>query len=174
MWHFVPVKSIEELVDKGISAVEVLTVEDDTDNALLFIVLWVIDALVTAALEPANAVDDDDVASEVNTDDAVTPFVVAVVEVAIVTFDVAVVTVDVVTTGMNAVVVEAVVAVEEVVGGAAGVVAALVVDAVVAGAPLVVGEAPVALVVALVVPVVDLVVELGDTSSIGRKICSNF
>ncbi len=39
MWHFVPVKSIEELVDKGISAVEVLTVEDDTDNALLFIVL---------------------------------------------------------------------------------------------------------------------------------------
>ncbi len=38
MWHFIPVKSIEEVVDKGISAVEVLTVEDDTDNAL-FIVL---------------------------------------------------------------------------------------------------------------------------------------
>ncbi len=128
-----------------------------------------IDALVTAALEPSNAVDDEDnVASEVNTDDDVTPFVVAVVEVAIVTVDVAVVTVDVVTTGINDVVVEAVVTEEEVVGGA-GVVVALVVDADVAGAPLVVGEAPVALVVALVVPVVDLVVELGDTSSIRRK-----
>jgi hypothetical protein len=40
MWHFfIPVKSIEDVVDKGISAGEVLTVEDDTDDALLFIVL---------------------------------------------------------------------------------------------------------------------------------------
>jgi hypothetical protein len=38
MWHFIPVKRIEEVVDRGISAVEALTVEDDTDNAL-FIVL---------------------------------------------------------------------------------------------------------------------------------------
>ncbi len=38
MWHFIPVKSIEEVVDRDISAVEVLTVEDDTDNEL-FIVL---------------------------------------------------------------------------------------------------------------------------------------
>ncbi len=38
MWHFIPVKSIEDVVDKGISAVEVLTVEADTDNEL-FIVL---------------------------------------------------------------------------------------------------------------------------------------
>jgi hypothetical protein len=173
MWHFIPVKSIEEVVDRDISAVEVLTVEDDTDNEL-FIVLWVTirDALVTAALEPANAVDDnDDVAREGDADDDVTT---AVVEVAVVTVEVAVVTVGVVAAGMNTAVVEAVVAVEEVVGGAAGVVAALVVDAEVAGAPLVVGEAPVALVVALVVPVVDLVVELGDTSSIRRKNCSNF